>query len=100
VIPLALCGSSGCPGIYLDSDGSVVVQGELVTGDYVGTVERLAEGEARVRIPADMWRQSVLGHVIGYEVWVNGETLMLDPADVRVVLVSPSDQEHVCQVHG
>lgn len=107
MIPLASCSGTGCPGVYLDSDGSVVVQGEFLdlvidqepVARYGGTNQTdvsTAGGqiagppldhvrEARVRIPVDVHRRSVLDQAIGYEVQVNGETLMFDPADVRVI---------------
>lgn len=62
MIPLALCSSNGCPGIWLDDD-DVVVQGELlrlISGDGFEFDPPSIGKEALVRIPTYLLRRAAM----------------------------------------
>jgi hypothetical protein len=50
------CRDSTCPTVYLDDDGSLVVQG------YEVAAEDLPSGERRVRVPASLLREAVAAY--------------------------------------
>lgn len=47
-------GDDGCPSVYLDEAGGLVVQGELLDADTFGNLKNVLPGESAVRIDADV----------------------------------------------
>jgi hypothetical protein len=52
MVARAACGSGGCPTIFAEDDGNVVVQGYVVNAHEAGV--QLPEGELLVRIPRNL----------------------------------------------
>lgn len=52
-------GHSGCPSVYLDDDGSAVVQGVLVDADTHDAMVNVLPGEAGVRIAPEVLAAAV-----------------------------------------
>lgn len=43
-------GKNGCPTVYVDDDGTLVVQGDLLSAGAAAELENLLPGEGAVRI--------------------------------------------------
>lgn len=46
-------GKHGCPTVYVDDDGTLVVQGDLLSAATESQLENVLPGEGAVRIKAD-----------------------------------------------